>query len=391
MVMIACNSKNKEDHSEHKMTDETTFYTCSMDPQIKEDKPGKCPICHMHLTPVKLDKTNSNEISLSKQQIRLGNISLQSITTSQSSVNQNYTGTLAINQDKINSVSSRAMGRIEKLFFKTVGDYVAKNQAVYQLYSEDIAIAKQDYFTAFKQLSMPGDFGKNAKNMLASAKQKLLFYGLTNAQIENIKTNKEVSPNTIFYSSHSGTISEIVATEGSYVMEGSGIIKIADLNSLWLETQVNVNYAKNLKIGQKANVTFSDFPDKTINTQVAFINPEINPDTRLLLIRMEIPNQGLQLKPGMQAVVKLTQSNAKGLFIPIDAVIREENASYIWVEKRPGIFENVMVETGIETNGMIEIKSDLDPSKKVVITGAYAINSEYKFRKGSDPMEGMKM
>ncbi|PKB18488.1 efflux RND transporter periplasmic adaptor subunit [Flavobacterium sp. 5] len=391
MVMIACNSKNKEDHSGHKMTDETTFYTCSMDPQIKEDKPGKCPICHMHLTPVKLDKTNSNEISLSKQQIRLGNISLQSITTSQSSVNQNYTGTLAINQDKINSVSSRAMGRIEKLFFKTVGDYVAKNQAVYQLYSEDIAIAKQDYFTAFKQLSMPGDFGKNAKNMLASAKQKLLFYGLTNAQIENIKTNKDVSPNTIFYSSHSGTISEIVATEGSYVMEGSGIIKIADLNSLWLETQVNVNYAKNLKIGQKANVTFSDFPDKTINTQVAFINPEINPDTRLLLIRMEIPNQGLQLKPGMQAVVKLTQSNAKGLFIPIDAVIREENASYIWVEKRPGIFENVMVETGTETNGMIEIKSDLDPSKKVVITGAYAINSEYKFRKGSDPMEGMKM
>ncbi len=391
MVMIACNSKNKEDHSGHKMTDETTFYTCSMDPQIKEDKPGKCPICHMHLTPVKLDKTNSNEISLSKQQIRLGNISLQSITTSQSSVSQNYTGTLAINQDKINSVSSRAMGRIEKLFFKTVGDYVAKNQAVYQLYSEDIAIAKQDYFTAFKQLSMPGDFGKNAKNMLASAKQKLLFYGLTNAQIENIKTNKDVSPNTIFYSSHSGTISEIVATEGSYVMEGSGIIKMADLNSLWLETQVNVNYAKNLKIGQKANVIFSDFPDKTINTQVAFINPEINPDTRLLLIRMEIPNQGLQLKPGMQAVVKLTQSNAKGLFIPIDAVIREENASYIWVEKRPGIFENVMVETGIETNGMIEIKSDLDPSKKVVITGAYAINSEYKFRKGSDPMEGMKM
>ncbi|MFY7733527.1 MAG: HlyD family secretion protein, partial [Bacteroidia bacterium] len=66
-------------------------------------------------------------------------------------------------------------------------------------------------------------------------------------------------------------------------------------------------------------------------------------------------------------------------------------ASYVWVEKRPGVFENVMVETGIETNGMIEIKSEIDSTKKVVITGAYAINSEYKFRKGSDPMEGMKM
>jgi Cu(I)/Ag(I) efflux system membrane fusion protein len=390
-VFIACNSKNKEDHLGHKMTNKTILYTCSMDPQIKEDKPGKCPICHMTLTPIKNNDNEGNEISLSKQQIRLGNISTQSIVASQSSLSQNYMGTLTINQEKVNSVSSRAMGRIEKLFFKAVGDYVAKNQAVYELYSEDIAIAKQDYLTAYKQLSMPGDFGKNAKNMLAGAKQKLLFYGLTNAQIEGIKTNKDVSPNTIFYSTYSGTVSEIIATEGSYVMEGSAIMKLADLNSLWLETQVNVNFAKSLKIGQKASITFSDFPNKTMNTRVAFINPEINPDTRLLLIRMEIPNQGLQLKSGMQAVVKLMQSNAKGIFLPIDAVIQDEKASYIWVEKRQGVFENVMVETGIETNGLIEIKSNLDTSKKVVITGAYAINSEYKFRKGSDPMAGMKM
>ena len=391
MVMVACNTKDKEDHSKHNKSAATTFYTCSMDPQVKEDKPGKCPICHMELTPIKQDDTEANEISLSKQQIQLGNITTQTISETQSSLEQNYTGVLTINQEKIKTISSRAMGRIEKLYFKTVGDYVAKNQAVYQLYSEDIAIAKQDYFTAYKQLAMPGDFGKNARNMLNAAKQKLLFFGLTNAQIESIKTSKEVSPYTIFYSTASGTISEISTTEGSYAMEGSPIIKLADLNSLWLETQVNVNYAKNLKIGQKAQITFSDFPDKTINAQVSFINPEINPDTRLLLIRMEVPNQNLLLKPGMQAIARLTQSNIKGVFIPTDAVIREENASYIWIEKRPGVFESIMVETGVETNGMIEIKSEMDPSKKVVITGAYAINSEYKFRKGNDPMEGMKM
>ena len=391
MVMVACNTKDKEDHSKHNKSAATTFYTCSMDPQVKEDKPGKCPICHMELTPIKQDDTEASEISLSKQQIQLGNITTQTISETQSSLEQNYTGVLTINQEKIKTISARAMGRIEKLYFKTVGDYVAKNQAVYQLYSEDIAIAKQDYFTAYKQLAMPGDFGKNARNMLNVAKQKLLFFGLTNAQIESIKTSKEVSPYTIFYSTASGTISEISTTEGSYAMEGSPIIKLADLNSLWLETQVNVNYAKNLKIGQKAQITFSDFPDKTINAQVSFINPEINPDTRLLLIRMEVPNQNLLLKPGMQAIARLTQSNIKGVFIPTDAVIREENASYIWIEKRPGVFESIMVETGVETNGMIEIKSEMDPSKKVVITGAYAINSEYKFRKGNDPMEGMKM
>ena len=390
-VLIACNTKNKEDHSKHDKSKETTFYTCSMDPQVKEDKPGKCPICHMDLTPMQQDDNEANEISLSNQQIQLGNITTQTISQTQNSLEQNYTGVLAINQEKIKTISARAMGRIEKLYFKTVGDYVAKNQAVYELYSEDIAIAKQDYYTAYKQLTMPGDFGKNAQNMLNAAKQKLIFFGLSNNQIENIKKSKDVSPYTIFYSTYSGTISEVLMTEGSYAMEGSPIIKLADLNTIWLETQVNVNYAKNLKIGQKAQITFTDFPDKNINAQVSFINPEINPDSRLLLIRLEISNPNLQLKPGMQAMAKLTQSNIKGLYIPVDAVIREENASYIWVEKRAGVFENVMVETGNESNGMIEIKTELDSTKKVVITGAYAINSEYKFRKGSDPMEGMKM
>ncbi|WP_367755271.1 efflux RND transporter periplasmic adaptor subunit [Flavobacterium sp. WC2430] len=389
-LVVACNTKNKEEHEKHQYK-ESIYYTCSMDPQIKEDKPGKCPICHMDLTPIQKDNGASNEISLSDQQMKLGNITTAIISESQSSLQAGYTGVLTINQEKIKSVSARAMGRIEKLYFKTEGDYIQKNQAVYQLYSEPIAIAKQDYVTAYRQLAMPGDFGKNAKNMLDAAKQKLVFYGLSNAQIESIKKTNEVSPYTTFYSTYSGTISEIVATEGSYVMEGAPIVKLADLSSLWLETQVNVNYAKSLRLGQTATISFMDYPTKTIKAAISFINPEINPDSRLLLIRMEVPNPNMLLKPGMQANAQLIQSNLKGMFIPIDAVIRDENATFIWVEKSHGVFENVMVETGVESNGMIEIKSEIDSNKKVVITGAYAINSEYKFRKGNDPMAGMKM
>jgi Cu(I)/Ag(I) efflux system membrane fusion protein len=389
-VLAACNGKNKEEHSVLQ-AEENIYYTCSMDPQVKEDKPGKCPICHMDLTPMKKDSSASNEISLSDQQIKLGNISVRTISESESSLVENYNGVLTIDQKGMKTISARVMGRIEKLYFKTEGDYIQKNQAVYQIYSEDIAIAKQDYFTAYKQLSMPGDFGKNAKSMLNAAKQKLLFFGLSSSQIESIKTSSQISPYTTFYSTHSGYVSEITVTEGSYVMEGAAIIKVANLNSLWLETQVNVNYVKSLKIGQSAKLSFADYPNKEINAKISFINPEINPDSRLLLIRMEVPNPNLFLKPGMQAVARLTQSNLKGMFVPIDAVIRDENATYIWVQKSHGIFENVMVETGAESNGMIEIKSALDPSKKVVITGAYAINSEYKFRKGSDPMAGMDM
>lgn len=388
--VIACNNHGKEEHSAHQ-EGASTYYTCSMDPQIKEDKPGKCPICKMDLTPIKKDSSGLNEITLSDQQIKLGNITTQIIAKSKNGLEERYTGVLTINQEQIKIISSRAIGRIEKLYFKTTGDYVQKNQAIYQLYSEDIAVAKQDYLIAKQQLSMPGDFGKNAKNMLQAAKQKLLFYGVSNAQIESSTGSSQVSPYTTFYSKDAGYISEIAVTEGSYVMEGAPIIKLAALRSLWLETQVNVSYAKALKIGQHAVVSFIDYPAKEVLGKVVFVNPEINSDSRLLLIRMVIDNSDLALKPGMQAVAKLNQSSRKGLFIATNAVIREENATSIWIEKSKGLFANIMVETGVEANGMIEIKSTLDPASKVVVTGAYAINSEYIFRKGNNPMAGMKM
>jgi Cu(I)/Ag(I) efflux system membrane fusion protein len=390
ITVTACRNKDSEDHSKHNSGD-VSYYTCSMHPQIRVDKPGKCPICYMDLIPVKNNDSETDEISLSEQQIKLGNITTQTIEESKNRKEESYTGMLTYNQNNIKTISARTMGRIEKLFFKTTGSYIKMNEPVYVLYSEDIAIAKQDYLIAYKQLTIPGDFGKNAKTMMDAAEQKLLFYGLTNKQIESLLKNNDVSPYTTFYSTFSGYITEITVTEGSYVMEGSALIRIADLSNLWLEAQINANYVNQVSLGQYASIFFTDFPGKSLNSKISFINPEINPDTRLLLIRMEIPNQNLMLKPGMQAIIKFKQPDIKGLFIPTDAVIREENATYIWVEKRPGVFENRMVETGAEINGMIEIKSEIDKTKKIVITGAYAINSEYKFRKGSDPMEGMKM
>ena len=390
ITVTACRNKDSEDHSKHNSGD-VSYYTCSMHPQIRVDKPGKCPICYMDLIPVKNNDSETDEISLSEQQIKLGNITTQTIEESKNRKEESYTGMLTYNQNNIKTISARTMGRIEKLFFKTTGSYIKTNEPVYVLYSEDIAIAKQDYLVAYKQLTIPGNFGKNAKTMMDAAEQKLLFYGLTNKQIESLLKNNDVSPYTTFYSTFSGYITEITVTEGSYVMEGSALIRIADLSNLWLEAQINANYVNQVSLGQYASIFFTDFPGKSLNSKISFINPEINPDTRLLLIRMEIPNQNLMLKPGMQAIIKFKQPDIKGLFIPTDAVIREENATYIWVEKRPGVFENRMVETGAEINGMIEIKSEIDKTKKIVITGAYAINSEYKFRKGSDPMEGMKM
>lgn len=388
ILFIASCNNNKEMDSK---ANDGTYYTCSMDPQIREDKPGKCPICHMELTKVKVDDSKSNEIKLSDQQIKLGNIKTATIEESQNQMEQNFLGVLTSNQNNVNVLSTRAMGRIEKLFVKTEGAYVKVGQPIYEIYSEDISVAKRDYKSAFLQLGLTGGTDKNIKGIFEASKQKLLYFGLTNTQIEALKTTKELSPYTTFYSNYAGFVSEVLMQEGSYAMEGSPILKLVDLSSLWLEVQVNANYINDISLGKMAKVSFVDFPEKAMNAKVSFINAELISNSRLVLVRLDIPNPALVFKPGMQANVSLVNKPLKGLFIPIDAVIQDEKASYIWIEKSEGKFENRMVEIGVEINGLIEIKSNIPKNTKIVISGAYLINSEYKFRKGSDPMEGMKM
>jgi Cu(I)/Ag(I) efflux system membrane fusion protein len=109
------------------------------------------------------------------------------------------------------------------------------------------------------------------------------------------------------------------------------------------------------------------------------------------LIRVAIPNPGNQLKPGMQAYVILKNGQRTSLWLPVDAVIRNEKHSSVWLQMDKNTFKNVMVETGLESDGRLEIRSGLKQGDIVVTSGAYLINSEYIFKKGANPMGGHDM
>ena len=174
-------------------------------------------------------------------------------------------------------------------------------------------------------------------------------------------------------------------------MEGGTIVKLADLSSLWAEAQVYTSQLAAIDRNSIATVQLPDFDGKEIKGRIEFVNPEINPDTRINLIRVSIPNPGNQLKPGMPAYVLLKSPQRKTLTLPIDAVIRDGKGATIWIQTANKTFKSVMVETGLESDDRIEIKSGISAGDVVVISGAYLFNSEYIFKKGANPMSGMKM
>lgn len=385
MVFLwSCKSK------EQVPADPDVYYTCSMDPQVISHKPGSCPICKMDLTPVKKNNgENKDELQLSEQQVQLGNIQTDTIRNGSIGDQLVLTATLNFDQMKTTSVSSRVMGRVEKLYYKAIGDYVRKGAPLYDLYSEELNNARQEYLLALdRKKTFPGETVIDFDQLIQSARNKLLLWGMTELQINELAKTGKATPVTTFYSTVGGYLTQLDISEGNYVMEGGTVVKLADLSTLWAEAQVYTSQLALVNAGSVATVQLPDFEGKEIEGRIEFMNPEINPDTRINLVRVTIPNANGQLRPGMPAYVLLKSPVRSSLTLPVDAVIRDAKGATVWTKVGKNTFKSVMVETGLERDDRIEIRSGLKPGDMVVLTGAYLLHSEYVFKKGSDPMAG---
>lgn len=388
-LLLIASCKNK---TQTTAADPDVYYTCSMDPQVIESKPGKCPICHMELTPVKksAQQQNNDELALSPEQMRLGNIQVDTMRDAFVGNQMILTGTLNFDETKINDVSARVSGRIEKLFFKKTGDYVSKGAPLYEIYSEELNNAKQEYLLALQKKQTLGNSIIDFDDVIAAAKNKLMLWGMSEQQINHLDKNS-LNTRTTFFSTASGYITQLDLQEGDYVSEGGSIVKLAGLSTLWVEAQVYATQLSQINNAKEVMVEIPDIPGMKIPGKITFQNPELNTAARINLIRISIPNKDNQLKPGMSAYITVKTGGSNALFLPSDAVLRDGKMAMVWLQTAQNKFKSVMVETGVESGNMIEIKSGIHQNDEVVISGAYLLQSEYIFRKGANPMAGMDM
>ena len=393
MLFVACRngSKTETTDSEHSGHG-NVYYTCSMHPQVMLEKPGNCPICGMKLIQVtKSSKSEKDGVVLSEQQIELGNILTDTIRNGMIGDNMILTATLNADQRKIHAVSARLMGRIERLYFKDIGDYVRKGDKLFDIYSEELNSSKQEYILALEKQKILDNSIVDFTVLVQSAKNKLLLWGLSEAQITQIRLKKATAPVTTFYSPEAGYITSLDINEGEYTMEGGTIVRLADLSTLWAEAQVYTSQLSQIDNNSFASIQFPDLPGQKTNGKIEFMNPEVNPNSRILLLRVSVPNQSNLLKPGMPAYVTIKGKQANTLTLPSDAVLRTATGASVWVQSGSRTFKSKMVEIGMEDGDRVEIKSGLQSGDIVVISGAYLLYSEFIFKKGANPMEGMKM
>jgi Cu(I)/Ag(I) efflux system membrane fusion protein len=265
---------------------------------------------------------------------------------------------------------------------------VRKGQTLYTIYSEQLAALQQEYLVSLAQVTAFPDDDK-FRQLADGARQKLLLYGQTEGQLQQLRNKKQTSPFISYASPVDGVVAEMFVTEGQYVGEGSAIMRVEGYSNIWVEADLYPAEASLVKKGDRVNVSIAGSNMEPQVMRVEFIAPALQTGSQLLTIRGSISNPGNQFKAGMQALVEIPVANtSSGITLPVDAIIRDENGAHVWKEISAGKFVAAMVETGADNINRVEILKGITAGDVVVTSGAYLLYSEFVLKKGKNPMAG---
>lgn len=328
-------------------------------------------------------QTPADHIILSEAQIQLANIKVEEINEGIIGHNLLFTGVLKVNEQSAVNITSRAAGRIQKLFFKNTGENVRKGDSLYQFYSDELIAAEREYFTIQRN---NWNFSGRYEPSLA-LENKLLLLGMLPEQIAHLRKDSKILFVVTIFSPAAGTIKSINITEGQYVNNGQTLYELADNQKLWVEAQVYQEDLPFLKVGMPSMVTVPVAGNLSINSNICFINPSFEQGKNVTLIRSVIDNPEKKLHPGMLALMSVQSPKNAGIVVPASAILLDKNGSRIWIRNDDGSFSARNVTTGIKSEDSVMVVSGLGETKSVVTSGAYLLNSELILKNGTKNKE----
>lgn len=368
-------------------------YTCPMHPFIVTDQPGACPICGMALVPAK--SASAAEVGeLEDGTIRVDPNTIQSIGVRTAPVGKGElrktiraVGRVTYDERRIATVNAKIGGWIERLHVNTTGEPVRKGQPLIDLYSPDLVSAQQEYLIARKHFEQVKDSPfpdvvSTAREMVDSSRKRLSYWDIGDGQIAELERTGEVRKTLTLSSPFHGVVVQKAAFDGTRVMPGMELFRIADLSRVWVNADIYEYELPWVKEGIPATVTLDYLPGKTFRGTVSYVYPFLEGKTRTASVRVELSNPGGLLKPDMYAHVELhPQVGRKTILVPSEAVIRTGVRNVVFVARGEGRFEPREVTLGLEgEEGTIQVLSGLKADEHVVVSAQFLLDSESSIR-----------
>lgn len=365
-----------------------TIWTCSMHPQIREDEPGKCPICGMDLVPLESDEGTADDgsrftIKLSDAAMKIAEVQTSRIRRMSPYKEVRLPGKVMPDERNIAELTSRFPGRIEKLNINFTGQKVKKGQVLGSIYSPELVTAQRELFEAMK-------FRETNPNYYTAARNKLKLWDLTEGQINEIETSGEVKFYFDILSPISGTVTMRHVALGDYVKEGSPLFEVINLSHVWVIFDAYESDIPWVKVGDKITFTIKSIPGKDFTGNVTFIDPVLDPKSRVAGIRTELNNPGDLLKPQMLASGILTAvlpGSGEELVVPKSSVLwtGKRAIAYVMTNDQENMFQYREIQLGAEAGDYYVLEGGLKEGELVATNGVFKIDAAAQL-KGENSM-----
>jgi Cu(I)/Ag(I) efflux system membrane fusion protein len=393
MFFAACKDVNKKS-AQQEISEPEDIYTCSMHPQVHERHPGNCPICGMQLIKKNMASAGTSDIPLGTLLKPTNEFVVASVavtTAQQKSMDMAVKayGTIEYDTRSAASISARISGRIEKMYIRYRYQAVEKGQKIMDIYSPEILTAEQNLLFLFQHDASNASF-------IQAAKEKLLFMGVSEAQLKEVIQTGKPQYTVSIYSPFNGHVHdagmvhedlqagnmagnaevtrELPLKEGMYVEKGQTILMIMDHHRVWAALQIFPPDQSQVKPGDKVTLIPETDTGVRIKGQIDQIEPFFRTNRKTLTARVYIDNMGM-LPVGSQVSAVIYGKNEPRSWLPLSSVLSLGMHEAVFLKTKSG-FAAHKITTGIRSGDEIEVLAGLGAKDTVAVNAQYFMDSE---------------
>lgn len=351
-----------------------------MQPEQHFDAPGKSPFMDMELVPRYADEAGSTTVGIDPRMVQNLGIRTTRVKRGKFDRRVDAVGAVAVDERRIVAVEFRAAGWVERLNLRAVGDPVRRGQIIAGIYAPEL-------YAAQEELLLAANVGDPA--LVSASRRRLSLLGLSEEQIDAVLKTRQARRQVLVPAPAAGVVLELNVREGSQILPGTPLVRIADLARIWISVEIPESQGAWIDEAGAAEVRLAVQPGKVFNGSVEYVYPNLEQQTRTVRARISLDNPDLVFKPGMYADVTLIGSpRADALLVPTEAVIRTGERNVVILAEGDGRFRPALVQVGADREGQTEILSGLEEGEAIVVSGQFLIDSEANLRGALARMQG---
>ena len=391
------------------------LYYCPMHPQIRSPDPGECPICHMTLEPIPVERMQPVAptstmgspdagsdggaapdavaalspppgvvpvvLSLERQQL----IGMTTALVVRRTLGQQLRvpGVVEAPENAAAQVHVRTPGFLERVEVRQSGVRVARGQTLAWIYAPEIYQAQQELLTARRWAGAPAEAGlmeSGPNDVLQAARRRLQFLGLADGDIDEVLRRGAAMRAVPIRAPIGGYVTRYAAVLGQYATPEMALYELSDLSRVWIVASLYERDLARISRGSAAQFVAAGESAPPVAARVDLIEPSVGAETRTARVRLSVPNPAMRLRPGQYGDVTFALPGASSLVVPRDAVADTGVAQYAFVDAGGGRFEPRRVRTGVLLGDDLEVIDGLREGERVVARGSFMVDSESRLQ-----------